>query len=190
MIRLAVALGNSPEKYSKTRHNAGQIVLRHWAKELGKSFSYNKFCSANITRVQVGNNELILADMLGYMNESGVNLKKVLKFFKLNISEVAIFYDDITMDLGRLKITERASSGGHNGLADIISQFGTDFLRYRVGIGAKPFKTMPLSDYVLSKLSDIEIEQLQSLTGQVAKSFELMFTKGIAFAQNLINQKK
>jgi len=187
-IKIAIGLQNSPSQYANTRHNVGAIMLSCFAEKRGGQFQFNKYCAASLAKVSVVGSELYLVRLDGYMNESGVNLKNVLKFLKCNISECVVAYDDIGLDLGRVKISENISAGGHNGISDIMARCGNSFARLRIGIGAKSHKDMDLADYVLGRLSDEEKSSLLSATRVVEESFELMCSKGLAAAQNKINQ--
>ena len=128
----------------------------------------------------------MLAFADGYMNLSGGNIKNILKFLKFNISEAAVVYDDITLDVGRMKLSLGGSAGGHNGVADIMEKCGNDFARIRIGIGAKPYKTMDLADYVLGKLDESDLSAIRAL--DVKECLSLMLAKGLEGAQNVVNR--
>lgn len=188
-IKLAVGLGNSPEKYAKTRHNTGRNILNLIAEKCKISFSPNKYCNGQTATLPLFGDNLILLKLEGYMNESGINLKRALSFYKLNISQVAVVYDDTAFDVGRVKISVGGSGGGHNGVGNIISLFGEGFTRIRVGIGAKPYKTMDLADYVLGAFSDADLAKMPAAADTVLEAFSIMKKRGVEFAQNTINQK-
>ncbi|MBO6101772.1 MAG: aminoacyl-tRNA hydrolase, partial [Opitutales bacterium] len=162
-VKLAIGLGNMGSKYASTRHNAGMEAVARLGRRFGATFARNKYCAAYLAKGLVGGREIIFAAAEGYMNESGVNLANILRFLKLDISEVAVFYDDITLDSGRMKISQGGSSGGHNGVNDIINRCGNDFARVRIGLGAKPFKGMDLADYVLGAMGAEELSGFEAL---------------------------
>ena len=112
-VKLAIGLGNSGAEYSGTRHNAGRIVLAKFAREKGAVFAYNKYCAAEVAKADVRSKGLVIAFADGYMNLSGAALKRIMAFFKVKISEVAVAYDDISLDPGRMKLSKGGSSGGH-----------------------------------------------------------------------------
>ncbi len=188
-LKLAIGLGNSPAKYDGTRHNVGMMALGRFANLYQASFSLNKYCAAYLCKVNVCGKDVILAATQGYMNESGVNIANILRFLKVDISEVAVFYDDITIPRGSFKISEGGSSGGHNGVENIMMRCGNSFARIRIGLGGKPFKGMDLADYVLGKLSDEESSAFEASIPKLKDAFELMCTKGIVAAQNIYNRK-
>lgn len=186
-IKIIFGLGNVGAEYATTRHNAGAIVLRNLADLVSAEFVKNKFCNADITKLKVGADIVVLAFCNGYMNNSGEGVKKALAFYKIKPNEVAVVYDDISLDVGRVKISVGGSSGGHNGVADIMQKIGNDFVRIRVGIGAKPFKEMPLADYVLGKLSESDIKVIKAF--DIKTCFAVLVSQGVAQVQNMFNRK-
>ena len=186
-IKIIFGLGNVGAEYATTRHNAGAIVLRNLADLVSAEFVKNKFCNADITKLKVGADIVVLAFCNGYMNNSGEGVKKALAFYKIKTNEVAVVYDDISLDVGRVKISVGGSSGGHNGVADIMQKIGNDFVRIRVGIGAKPFKEMPLADYVLGKLSESDIKAIKAF--DIKTCFAVLVSQGVAQVQNMFNRK-
>ncbi len=185
-IKLLVGLGNLGDAYQKTRHNAGLLLLQKLSDSCGVQLTPNKYCSALTGQVKLHGVPLTLAFSQGYMNESGSGLKKILKFYKLTISETAIIYDDITLPLGRVKISVGGSSGGHNGVSDVIAKCSDGFVRIRVGIGAKPDKRMDLADYVLGKLDDASLKELLSV--DISSITNLLVSKGVSEVQNRFNR--
>ena len=161
-VNIAVGLGNSEARYALTRHNAGAIVLEGLAKSCGVPFMrFNKYANAYLAKGSIGSCDLTFAFAEGYMNESGKSLAKILKYLKADISSVAVIYDDITLEVGRMKLTVGGSSGGHNGVADIMECCG--------------------------KLSEPDLAAIGNLP--VKLCFELLVSKGIEAAQNVINRK-
>ena len=100
-----------------------------------------------------------------------------------------VIYDDLTLDLGRIKLSVNGSAGGHNGIADILTQVGTGFARFRVGIGAKPHKEMDLADYVLSKFSKDELSILADRSPIFLDQIHLILNEGIESSMKTINQR-
>lgn len=187
-INIAVGLGNCEACYAKTRHNSGVIALESLAKSCSvASMQFDKYANAYLARGTIGGHELTFVFAKGYMNESGVALAKILKYLKADISSVAVIYDDITLDVGRMKLTQGGSSGGHNGVANIMERCGNTFARVRIGVGAKIDKRMDLADHVLGKLSEDEIKTIETLP--LHECFKLLVTKGLEAAQNVINRK-
>ncbi len=186
-LKIAIGLGNSGNEYKGTRHNAGIIALEEIARQSGVGFAYSKYCSAYLAKVQISSKPLLLAFADGYMNLSGSGLAKILSFTKVSIADVAVFYDDINLDVGRMKLSLGGSAGGHNGVADIMAKCGNNFMRFRLGIGAKPDKRMDLADYVLNKFSEAEISAIKTLDLKGALSQTL--AKDFESAQNIYNRR-
>lgn len=186
-LKIAIGLCNTGVDYIDTRHNAGFIALNEIALSCGASFVYSKYCSAYIAKLKVGVNPLLLAYADGYMNLSGSGIVKILKYHNLNISETAVLYDDINLDVGRMKLSLGGSAGGHNGVADIMQKCGNSFMRIRLGIGAKPDKRMDLADYVLGKFSESDLTAIKSL--DVKGVLALSVSRGFESAQNVYNRR-
>lgn len=154
-VNLAVGLGNSESRYALTRHNAGAIVLERLAKSCGvECMRFDKYANAYLARGSIAGRPLGFAFSEGFMNESGRGLAKILRRLKADISSVAVIYDDITIGVGRMKLSKGGSSGGHNGVADIMEFCGNSFVRVRIGVGAKADKRMDLADHVLGATSN------------------------------------
>ena len=123
------------------------------------------------------------------MNASGRSLGAVLRYRKLSAESMLVIYDDLTLDLGRIKLSVNGSAGGHNGIADMLTQVGTGFARFRVGIGAKPHKEMDLADYVLSKFSKYELSILADRSSIFLDQIHLILNEGIESSMKTINQR-
>ena len=182
-IKILFGLGNIGKEYVQTRHNAGVIVLKNFAELRGAGFSKNKFCNAEIAKVISNSKVIVLAFCQGYMNNSGIGVKDVLSFFKFEPDEVGVIYDDITLPVGRVKLSQGGSSGGHNGVNDIMQKIGNEFIRIRIGIGSKQHKAMALSDHVLGKLSNDDILAFKSF--DICSCIETLTSQGLAKAQNI-----
>lgn len=188
-LKIAVGLGNSGDAYDSTRHNVGAMKVASFARESGASFSYEKYCASYIAKISLAGETLCLAVMKGYMNESGANLRNLLKFLKADISECAVLYDDVSMEVGKVKISCGGSSGGHNGVDDIMKKCGNSFARIRIGVGAKAHKGMDLADHVLGKIPQDDVKALEGADAKVSQALELLAKKGLEAAQNVVNRR-
>lgn len=187
-VNLAVGLGNSEARYALTRHNAGALALERLAKSCGvECMRFDKYANAYLAKGSIAGKPLAFAFAEGYMNESGRGLARILKRLKADISSVAVIYDDITIGVGRMKLSRGGSSGGHNGVADIMEFCGNSFVRVRIGVGAKADKRMDLADHVLGKLSEADLAAISALP--VRECFWLLLSKGLEAAQNEINRR-
>ena len=187
-VKVAIGLGNSGSRYEGTRHNAGMQALARIASLCGAKFARNKYCAAYLAKSNIAGSEVVFAAAEGYMNESGVNIANILRFLKADISEAVVFYDDITIALGRFKLSSGGSAGGHNGVANIMERCGNSFARVRLGLGGKPFKEMDLADYVLGRFSEEERAAFEASLPEVKAAFEAICSKGLAAAQNIYNR--
>jgi len=150
-MKLLVGLGNIGKEYEKTRHNTGFLVMDEIAKQLNETFKTNKF-KAQIIKTTIKNEQVILMKPSTYMNNSGEAIAEAVNFYNLNPKEdVVVFYDDLDLPYGTLRLREKGSSGGHNGIKSIIQHLGTnEFKRVRIGIEKNPM--IPVVDYVLGKV--------------------------------------
>lgn len=160
-LKLIVGLGNPGHEYEKTRHNIGFMAIDRIVNSLGISFDKNKFngcyCDININCEKV-----IFLKPLEYMNLSGNVVGRFVNFFNINLSDILIIHDDLDMDLGRLKLRPRGSSGGHNGLKNIELNLGSqDYKRVKIGISND--KRFDTKDYVLGKFSSSDMEVLNPI---------------------------
>lgn len=151
-------LGNPGREYEKTRHNTGFMALDYISGRLNapgfglKHMALASRCSA------FGHNVLLLKPQ-AYMNASGSSVADALAYYRLSPAELIVIYDDISLDIGRLRIRLKGSDGGHNGIKSIISCLGTDsFARIKVGVGGKPHPDYDLADWVLSKFTAAELK--------------------------------
>lgn len=125
-----------------------------------------------------------------YMNLSGESVRELVDFYKIDpTTELIIIYDDISLEVGQLRIRKKGSAGGHNGIKSIIAHLGTqEFLRIKVGVGNKPDQ-WDLADYVLGRFPNEEQPIIREALGHAAKACECMITEDVASAMNLYNKK-
>lgn len=188
-IAVVAGLGNPGPKYRKTRHNVGFDVVDQLAARANALWSYNARFEADIAAVPLKAKKLMLVKPRTFMNSSGRSLGAVMRYRQLEVSSLLVIYDDITLDIGRTKLSHSGSAGGHNGISDILEQLGSGFLRYRIGIGAKPNKAMDLADYVLSRFTEDETKLLASRLPDFLNQIDLIQDVGAKTAMNTINQR-
>ena len=155
---LIVGLGNPGEQYAYTRHNAGFMVIDAMAERLEtdvKRFKFKSLCSD----VTISGKHCILMKPETYMNNSGQAVVEAMNFYKIPPENVIVIFDDISLDVGKMRIRSKGSDGGQRGMRSIIYLSGSDkFPRIKVGIGAKPNPDWDLADWVLSKFTPDEIK--------------------------------
>ena len=163
MIKLLVGLGNPGQKYSKTRHNAGFLLLDELAKNKGVVFSRQARFFGDLAEFNSGSAKVYLLKPSTFMNRSGQSVSSVMKYYKLKPEEIRVVHDELGFDVGTLRLKSEGGHGGHNGLRDIIASLGVkNFKRLRVGIG-RPGSGKVVADYVLSDFSKSDLQQVKEL---------------------------
>lgn len=184
---LIVGLGNPGPEYAKTRHNCGFRALDILAQKLGCKVDKGKFEGLYGQTTYEGH-KLYLLKPLTYMNLSGRSVLQLSAYFNIPPQRIVVIFDDISLDIGRLRIRSNGSAGGHNGIKSIISQLGSqDFPRVKVGIGAKPNPDFDLADWVLSAFSASEEKSLQAALDRAADAALCIVSQGTMEAANRFN---
>ncbi len=185
-MKLIAGLGNVGDKYCFTRHNAGFMVLDKWAMDEGLSFSEEKKLKCFLTKLRYNNEDLLLVKPTTFMNLSGEAVRAVMDYYKIEVKDILIIYDDIALDLGRIRFRANGSDGGHNGIKSIIQHVGTkDFDRLKVGIGPQP--NIPSENYVLQNFPKEQHEELKDVLKKSIEAVEYYLKNDIQKAQNLFN---
>ncbi|NCC54189.1 MAG: aminoacyl-tRNA hydrolase [Erysipelotrichia bacterium] len=149
-MKLIVGLGNPGKEYEKTRHNAGFMVMDKIAQELRVDINTSKF-KGMYTKINVKKESVILLKPQTYMNLSGESVREIMDYFKIDINDLLVIYDDLDLPVGKIRLRSKGSAGGQNGVKNIIQHLGTQqFNRIRVGIGKD--EKIPVVDYVLGKV--------------------------------------
>lgn len=189
-ISLVLGLGNPGREYADTRHNIGWRVLDALAAREGLTWKAQSSLVAETTRWDhPSGRPVLLAKPQTFMNESGRAARLLTSYFKVPNAAVAVVYDDLTIDLGLVKLTDRGSSGGHNGIEDLLAQLGDGFVRFRLGIGPKTPPQMDLKDFVLGKFTSEQRPQVESLLPSYLSGLDLLLTSGPERAMNLLNRR-
>lgn len=144
---------------------------------------------AVVAQLRFAGHAVHLVKPLSYMNDSGKSLYTFIHYYKLAANALAVVYDDINLDLGRLKLSIGGSDGGHNGIADVMHHVGNTFVRYRIGIGAKKHPAMDLKDYVLGQLNQDERNAIEAQLDHYMKGVMLLVREGPVFAMNHLNKR-
>ena len=186
---IIVGLGNPDGKYRNTRHNIGFDVIDVIADRNRIEVGERKHRGL-IGRGIVGGQKAVLVKPQTYMNLSGESVREVIDFYKADEkSELIVISDDISLDVGQIRIRRKGSAGGHNGLKNIILHLGHDeFQRVRMGVGEKP-GGYDLVDYVLGHFSKEEREVMDEAAVRAAEAVEVMIAEGADAAMNRFNQK-
>lgn len=156
-MKIIVGLGNPDDKYKKTYHNLGFSCVEKAAEKAGASFTKRK-CRAVIAEAKIGSEKVVFAKPQTYMNLSGESVIELLSFYKADLKDLIVIYDDYDLFEGEIRIRESGSAGTHNGMRNIIALLkNTAFPRIRVGFKPKEEIQIPLIDYVLSKIKNEDL---------------------------------
>lgn len=187
---IIVGLGNPTLQYEGTRHNVGFDVIDKIAAEYNISVDYRK-SRAYIGKGIINGQKVILAKPQTYMNLSGESIRGLVDYYKIDEEhELIVIYDDINLGVGQLRIREKGSAGGHNGIKNIISCLGTQvFPRIRVGVGEKPAR-YDLADYVLGHFSKAERELMSEGYDHAVTAVRMILSGRIGDAMSEFNRKK
>ena len=185
-----VGLGNPDDKYQGTRHNVGFDVIDLLAEKSNISVDTKK-PRAYIGKGIIGGQKVILAKPQTYMNLSGESVRSLVEYYKVDPeTELLIIFDDISLDVGQLRIRKKGSAGGHNGIKNIIANLGTSvFQRIKVGVGEKP-KGYDLADYVLGRFSKEDRELIKEGFECAAEAVAMITAGEIDQAMNKYNRKR
>ena len=184
---IIVGLGNPGGEYEATRHNAGFIVIDMLAEECSCAVTKLKFKSLYGT-AQIGDKKCILMKPQTYMNNSGEAVRDAAAFYKIPAERIIVVSDDISIDVGKLRIKRKGSDGGHNGLKSIIYQIQSDnFARIKMGVGKKPHPEYDLAAWVLSRFKNDEVEPLKSAAKNACDAIKLIVGEKIDMAMNKFN---
>ena len=187
---IIVGLGNPDKKYMNTRHNIGFDVIDAIAEKNDIVVGEKKH-KAVIGKGIVAGQKAVLVKPLTYMNLSGESVRSVIDFYKVDEkSELIVISDDVSLDMGQIRIRKRGSDGGHNGLKNIIMHLGHDeFIRVLMGVGEKPPR-MDLADYVLGHFSAKEREVMNEGARTATLAIETIIAEGPDAAMNRYNARK
>ena len=187
---IIAGLGNPDRQYEGTRHNAGFDVIDRIAEKYNIAVDTKKH-RAYIGKGIIDGQKVILAKPQTYMNLSGESIRSLVDYYKIDEeNELLVVYDDISLDVGQLRIRAKGSAGGHNGIKNIIAHLGTQvFPRIKVGVGEKP-KGYDLADYVLGHFSKAEREQMEEGYDNAVRAAEMIVSGQLNEAMNEFNRKK
>ncbi|MGN0243348.1 MAG: aminoacyl-tRNA hydrolase [Lachnospiraceae bacterium] len=187
-MKLIVGLGNPGMQYETTRHNVGFMTID----KISEAFLIpvgTKKHKALVGKGMIGSETVILAKPQTFMNNSGESVRAITDFYHINPEDVIVIFDDISLDVGQLRIRAKGSAGGHNGVKSIISHLGTEaFPRVKVGVGAKP-PWQDLAAYVLGRFPKEEMAVMDEATNRACEAVYAMLHDGMQAAMNEYNKK-
>jgi PTH1 family peptidyl-tRNA hydrolase len=193
-MKLIVGLGNPGRGYASNRHNVGFICLNHFARTQGIRFD-KKQCKARIGLGEVAGSEVVVAKPQTYMNRSGRSVSLLARKFNVSLNNLLVIHDDLDLPLGKIRIRQGGSAGGHKGVGSIIIELGSqNFIRIRVGIG-RPVKNEGFTEfsedeiinYVLSDFTPDEKQAITQVIPRVSEAILCLLTEGPVAAMNRYN---
>lgn len=170
-MRWIVGLGNPGMDYARTRHNAGFMVVDEMARRLGIEIGNSK-CKALVGEGRIGMTKIALLKPMTYMNLSGESVRAFMDYYKVDLADMIVVYDDMDTEVGRIRLRYQGSAGGHNGIKSIIQHTGTQtFNRVRMGI-SRPRPGMAITDYVLSPFAKAEQDAVSKMISDSCDALE------------------
>ena len=190
-MKIIVGLGNPAEKYQKVRHNLGFLVVNEYAKQVNGQWASDKKLKAEIIKI----GDLILAKPQTYMNNSGLGVVALVKYFKASPEDVIIIHDELDLPLGKIKVRIGGAAAGHHGVESIIKALNSDqFIRVRLGIGnlrtlssERDGQHVGMEKFVLEPFMSVEKPKVKHMVKQAINAVEIILKKGLNSAQNQYN---
>ena len=183
---IIAGLGNPGKKYENTRHNIGFITLDYLAERHDIKINKIKH-KALVGEGRIAGQKVLLVEPQTYMNLSGESLREVMDYYKVDIEDMIVIYDDIDLEAGAVRIRKKGGPGTHNGMRSIVQHLGTDFPRIRMGIGKE--RRGDLVDFVLGGFTKEDKEVLEPAIERAALAIEMYIGEGIEKAMNKYNIK-
>lgn len=171
---LVAGLGNPGNKYEKTRHNVGFMVIDEIAKNLATTNINKSNFNADVFKTS----DSLLVKPTTYMNNSGISIYAIKEYYKLDLEDIIVIHDDLDLPFGTVKFKIGGGHGGHNGLRSIDSHVGNMYIRVRIGIGKPQFKN-DVANYVLSDFSKEELNKLEGIIAHTIKAIDSLKTDSI-----------
>ena len=193
-MKLIVGLGNPGPEYAFTPHNAGFLAVDRIA-EICDAQIANRRGRALTVRTRLAGHDVLLAKPETFMNLSGLSVAALLNELELGVEDLIVLYDELAIPLGTLRIRERGSAGGHNGVKSISGVLGTEeWLRVRIGVGKPPLETgrevkAGGTNYLLAPMRKTELTVLDEVLDQAVRAVEAVLTKGVSAAMNEFNKR-
>tara|TARA_B100000475_G_scaffold186794_1_gene156495 strand:- start:336 stop:896 length:561 start_codon:yes stop_codon:yes gene_type:complete len=184
---LFVGLGNPTPDSENNRHNIGFKIIDSINKKFGLSKQKPKF-KGLLTTGNVGDQKIYAIKPLTFMNNSGICIRELIEYFKIEAEDVTVFHDDLDVEFGKIKTKFGGSSAGHNGIESIDKFIGKDYSRVRIGIG-RPKENIEISDYVLQNFEEDEMIRIEKILDNINESISLLVDKKLELFSNSINNK-
>ena len=184
---LLVGLGNPTPDSNDNRHNIGFKIIDAINQKFGLSKQKPKF-KGLLTTGNISNKKVYAIKPLTFMNNSGICIRELIEYFKIDAEDVVVFHDDLDIDIGKIKAKFGGSDAGHNGIASIDKFIGKEYSRVRIGIG-NPGSNVHASDYVLNNFNEEEKQELEKITNNIIDSLSILIDKKLNLFSSTVNNK-
>ncbi|MFL2851594.1 MAG: aminoacyl-tRNA hydrolase [Candidatus Pelagibacter sp.] len=184
---LFVGLGNPTPDSENNRHNVGFKTIDSINKKFGLSKQKPKF-KGLLTTGNIGKEKIYAIKPLTFMNNSGICIRELIEYFKIDVENVIVFHDDLDVELGKIKAKFGGSSAGHNGIASIDKFIGKDYSRVRIGIG-KPKNNIEVADFVLQNFDEDENIGIEKILKDITDSISILVEKKLDLFSSTVNNK-
>jgi len=185
---LFVGLGNPTPDSENNRHNVGFKIIDAINKKFSLSKQKPKF-KGLLTTGLINNKKVYAIKPLTFMNNSGICIRELIEYFKIDVGDIVVFHDDLDVEFGKIKTKFGGSSAGHNGIESIDKFIGKDYSRVRIGIG-KPKGKIDTADYVLQNFDEEEIIGIDSVSKNIIDSIQILVEKNLDLFSSTVNNKK
>ena len=184
---LLVGLGNPGSNYTNTRHNIGFKIIDAINLHFKLSKQKPKF-KGLLTTGNIESKKIYAIKPLTFMNNSGICIRELIEYFKINAEDVIVFHDDLDVEFGKIKTKFGGSSAGHNGISSIDKFIGKDYSRVRIGIG-KPKGNLEIADYVLQNFDEDEAVGIEKILKNITDSISILLEKKLDLFSSTVNNK-
>ncbi len=184
---LFVGLGNPTPNSENNRHNVGFKIIDSINKKFNLSKQKPKF-KGLLTTGNIGNKKVYAIKPLTFMNNSGICIRELIEYFKIEPENIIVFHDDLDIEFGKIKAKFGGSSAGHNGIASIDKFIGKDYSRVRIGIG-KPKNGIEVADFVLQNFDEDESLKIEKISENINESLSILVEKKLDLFSSTVNNK-
>ena len=184
---LLVGLGNPNPNNTNNRHNVGFLVIDAINAKFKLSKQKPKF-KGLLTTGKINEQKVYAIKPLTFMNSSGICIREIIEYFKINVKDVFVFHDDMDIDIGKIKVKFGGGNAGHNGIESIDKNIGKDYSRVRIGIG-RPKNNSTGVEHVLDNFANEEKKSVEELNNNIIKSFSILINKDLDLFSSKVNQK-
>ena len=185
---LLVGLGNPTPNNSNNRHNVGFLVIDAINEKFKLSKQKPKF-KGLLTTGKINEQKVFAIKPLTFMNSSGICIKELIEYFKIDVKDVFVFHDDMDIDIGKVKVKFGGKNAGHNGIDSIDKNIGKNYSRVRIGVG-RPKKNSTGAEHVLDNFSNDEKGNVEKVTKNITESLSILINKDLDLFSSKINQKQ